>query len=114
MNCRQEVVPGHRAAGLTLERPTKTQSVLFRSSQSQVNRWEHRKDVGLDDRNEQMESDEQDRDGRWKNSENDAEDHRLTPPEAGSTRKESQENQIDEIAGEHVRPETNREREEAR
>jgi len=21
MNCRQEVVPGHRAAGLTLERP---------------------------------------------------------------------------------------------
>ena len=49
MKCRQEVVPGHRAAGLTLERQNETRLVLFRDSQPQIDGREYGKDVSLND-----------------------------------------------------------------
>src|ERR1700742_3308020 len=56
LNCRQEVVPGHRAAGLTLERLLLLQNrlVLFGCRQSDVNRRQNRKHVGLHHRHENV------------------------------------------------------------
>jgi hypothetical protein len=61
MDCRQEVVPGHRAAGLTLEQqfagdlpPAKLELVLVPGGQAEVNRWKHSKNVSLHHGNEDV------------------------------------------------------------
>ncbi len=66
MNRRQEVVPGHRAAGLTLERHNNRLGtekreepvlVFLPRSDAQVHRREHRKNVGLNDSHKNMQTD---------------------------------------------------------
>jgi hypothetical protein len=53
MNCRQEVVPGHRAAGLTLERLTKL-LVLVCRGHADINGGQNRKHVSLHNGNEDV------------------------------------------------------------
>src|SRR6266404_5255335 len=47
VNCRQEVVPGHRAAGLTLKRLLQAQLVFVRGRNSDISGGQDREHIGL-------------------------------------------------------------------
>src|SRR5215475_5634653 len=77
--CRQEVVPGHRAAGLTLCSKVVSAArrlVLFAGGHAQINRGQNREDVRLNDCNENVQADEQNRDRCRKNSQQNSRNRR--------------------------------------
>src|SRR6266700_2348983 len=87
--------------------------VLFRRGQAEIDGRKNGKDVSLDDGHENVQADKGNRNGRREDGEHDAEHGRLAPSKAGASGEEAQEDHIDEVAGKHVGPETNREREDA-
>src|ERR1700730_8352927 len=78
MNCRQEVVPGHRAAGLTLERLTKSLMLVCRGH-ADVNGRQNRKHVGLHNGNEHVQKYECDGNQGWQHPNDYAKNWRSAP-----------------------------------
>src|SRR5579859_2622263 len=120
MNCRQEVVPGHRAAGLTLERhitsatPGQTRLVLFRGCQSEINGRERGENERLHERNKQVQQNECQRNYCGEYSKHDPERRGLGPAPRVNSRKQAYENYVDQITCKNVRVETDGERQYAR
>src|ERR1700733_7025202 len=116
VNCRQEVVPGHRAAGLTL---TATNSktlrlVLVGGGQANVNGRQNREDVRLHDRHENVQQNKRDRHKCRQDSQCDSECWVLSRYRERGCDEEADEQAINQIAGKNVGPQTGRQRKQTR
>src|ERR1700730_7074029 len=106
-NCRQEVVPGHRAAGLTLKRLLQALLVFVRGRDSDVRGGQDREDIRLHYGNEHVQSNESDGNQRRKNSQQNAQHWGLAPAPNRRTGQQAHENPVNHVARENVRPQAN-------
>src|SRR5712664_3731178 len=88
----------------------KTGLMLVGRSHTQVDRRQNREDVGLNDRNQKMQSDERNGNRHRKYRHDDAKDRGFGPCRERCRGEESHENTVEQVARENVGPETNRER----
>src|SRR5258708_37995462 len=91
----------------------KTGLMLVGRSHTQVDRRQNREDVGLNDRNQKMQSDERNGNRHRKYRHDDAEDWGLGPSRQRCRGAESDENAVEQGARENVGRETNRDRNKA-
>src|SRR5229473_672717 len=88
----------------------KTGLMLVGRGHAQVDRGQNREDVGLNDRNQKMQSDERNGNRHRKYRHDDAKDRGLGPSRERCRGEESHEYTVEKVARENVGPETNRER----
>src|SRR5258707_2668514 len=84
--------------------------VLVGRSHAQVNRGQHRENVGLNDGNQKMQSDERNRNRHGKNCHKYCPKRCFGPDRQRGRSEQPHENTVKEVAGKNVGPETNRER----
>src|SRR5882762_180666 len=83
----------------------KARLVLVGRSHAQINRGQHRKDIGLNDGHKDMQADKGDGNRGRKHGDNNAEDRGLRPSRDSGHGKEAQENRVQKVARNNVGPE---------
>jgi len=110
------VVPGHRAAGLTLDSDKNFPAalVLFRRGHTDIDRRQNGEDIRLNDRNKDVQADESQRQDSGKHAQDDAQHGSLGPTPEGRSGEQAEKDAVNHIASENVGPKTDGEREQSR
>ena len=87
--------------------------VFVGNGEPDINGREDRENIGLDDRNKDVQPYERDGNEYWKDAEEQAEDWILGPRPFERAQQEAQKNRVNEVAGKDIGPEPNREGEQA-
>jgi len=78
--------------------------VFVSRGNAQVNRREHRKHIGLDDRDKDMKPDEGHGDGNGKNRQDGTEHGEFTPGEEGQLDEQAEKDGVKQVAGQKYSP----------